>query len=123
MNALTVSPDGELIVTGAEDNKVRIWDVSSPAKPQLLGELGHHDSPVRLVLIQQHGERLTAVGDERGVIVWNEEGDLIEEWHFLKRAQCVYALTLDGRYLATGGGDSDVHLYRVAARRPQPTEP
>ncbi len=121
VNAVTISPEGELLVSGSEDHKVRVWDVSSPAGPQLLGELADHHSPVRLVLIPQRAERLTAVGDDRGVVSWNEEGDLIEEWHVPHLAQPVFAITGDGRYLANSGADGDIHVYRVAAKRSLPT--
>lgn len=121
VNSLTISPDGELLVTGGEDHKVRVWGMSSLANPQLLGELAHHDSPVRLVVIPQHGERLTAVGEDR-VVVWNEEGELIEEWRVPKLTQPVFAMTGDGRYLGQGGADGDVHIYRVATKRPQPSQ-
>src|SRR5262249_46092088 len=114
VTSVTVSPEGDLLVTGSQDHIVRLWDLTSPDKPELLGELTDHEGPVRLVLITQQNERLIAVGEGRRLTVWNEEGEKVEEWLMPKVMQPYFASTLDGRYLANGGIDGAVNIYRVA---------
>jgi serine/threonine-protein kinase len=120
VNTLAFSPDGELLVTGGQDHIVRVWGVTRPTEPQLLAEHSDHDGPVRLLLITSDGERLLAVGEGRRVSVWDEEGEKIEEWLVPKLMHPYFAFTLDGRYLANGGIDGTVNVYRVAEKRSPP---
>src|SRR5262249_26377352 len=120
VNSVAFSPEGELLVTGGQDHVVRIWGLATPTEPQLLAEHTDHDGPIRLVLITSDGERLLAVGEGRRVSVWNEEGEKIEEWLVPKLMHPYFALTMDGRYLANGGIDGAVNVFRVAEKRSAP---
>jgi WD40 repeat protein len=117
VNSIAFSSEGDLLVTGSADHVVRVWDVGS-ANPQLLGELTDHDQPVHIVLITQDGQRLIAAGEGRRVTVWDEDGEKIQEWLVPRLMHRYLALTLDGRYLASGALDGVVHVYRIAERRP-----
>jgi WD40 repeat protein len=64
--ALTVSPDGRLLVSGGRDKAIRVWDLPG-YRP--LGVLSGHTSEVHAVAVGPGG-RLVSGSHDRTLRVW-----------------------------------------------------
>ncbi len=67
MNAV-FSPDGSLIVTSANDNRIRVWEAATGL---LLNELGGHTAPVVQLVVTQDSTRLLSTAADRTIIAWS----------------------------------------------------
>jgi serine/threonine-protein kinase len=118
LNSVAFFPDGTLLATACHDNSVRLWDVSDSSHPLQKLVLRGHLAAVRLVHVALDLKSLVSVGEDRQVIVWEFPSGLkLREWSLQKCLNPVFALTIDGRYLANGTTDGSVNVYRVAEKR------
>ena len=95
IHALTLSADGEQIITGGQDGHVRIWETKTG---QMRYELKAHESEVMAAAIHPNGKSVVS-GDLFGnVIEWNlESGQSVREFdlsqmHYYERDQDVAGL-------------------------------
>ncbi|MDR3035371.1 MAG: hypothetical protein LBV78_20120, partial [Kitasatospora sp.] len=116
-----VSPNARLIATGGTDSKIRLWDVSEPQAPTVLGEPLSAGGIVTSVGFTPDGA-LLASGDTLGQI---RRGDLADP----ARATA-YGLPLTGHNgtvwalwfssqgeMITGGDDGTVRLWQTDPSR------
>ena len=66
--AVGFSSDGTRIVSGSDDNSVRVWDASTGVE---LKELKGHTYPVNSVGFSSDGTRIVSGSDDRSVRVWD----------------------------------------------------
>src|SRR6266550_1067004 len=66
--SVAFSPDGMCIVSGSDDNSVRVWDASTGAE---LKVLDGHTGPVYSVAFSPDGMRITSGSDDNSVRVWD----------------------------------------------------
>lgn len=112
-------PGGRLMATASQDQLVRLWDLTAP-KPTVKTTLKGHSGSVRVVIVSPDGKVVVAIGEGRQAIHWDlETGAILREWELPKWLNPVYALTVDGRYLAHGSSDGIVNVYRIADKRLQ----
>ena len=73
-DSVAFSPNGRTLASGNDDGTIRLWDVSSPARPRLLGQpltSGTRGTPVYSVAFDPDGRTL-ASGTSGGTIpLWN----------------------------------------------------
>lgn len=67
VNSLDFSPDDTMLVTGTDDNIVRLWEVSSAS---LLTELSGHASQVFGVCFSPDGEKIASGANEGSILFW-----------------------------------------------------
>src|SRR5262249_13631012 len=116
--SLSFSLDGTLLATACQDQIVRLWDMGATPKPTERAAFKGHTGTVRIALVSSDGKTIVGIGEGRQVIHWDiETGAQVREWQIPKFLNPCYALTLDGRYLAHGGTDGFVDVYRVAEKR------
>jgi len=63
-------PGSQLLATGHDDGKVRLWDVQSR---KLLRELTGHGLPVSALAFHRDGTRLASAGEDRVIHLWEVE--------------------------------------------------
>src|SRR5208282_1508035 len=68
LNTLSVSANGKLLASGADDRTIKIWDMVSG---QELYTLAEHTENVKAVAFDPSGERLISGGDDRKLRIWN----------------------------------------------------
>ncbi|MHC4176624.1 MAG: WD40 repeat domain-containing protein, partial [Planctomycetota bacterium] len=96
------SPDGELLVSGAFDGKLKLWDVATWAEHE---PLQGHDQGVLCIAFSPDGKMLVSAGLDKTVKVWDpatQEPVASLEGHRY-RVNCL-AFSPDGKTLATGAG-------------------
>ena len=100
VNTVAISRDGSQIVSGSDDNTVRVWDAGS-------GELRHtlegHTGLVRTVAISRDGSQIVSGSDDKTVRVWDARtGEYMIGIH-LEGTIFSVAISPDGRRIIAGG--------------------
>jgi WD40 repeat protein len=123
VRALALSPDGKLLASGGDDHVIQLWDVAT-GKPGDRLE-GHTDWVVALAF-SPDGKLLASGSYDGTVHLWDvSSGKKLAgapasppppEKAPPKPKNIVWALTFtpDGKQLAAGGSDAQIHLLNVA---------
>ena len=112
VNSVSFSPDGSLIVSGAGDNTVRVWDLSSGG---LLKTLEGHRSDVRSVSFSPDGSHIVSGSDDRTVRVWDlSSGEcvLLEGHTFWVSS---VSFSPDGSLIVSGSYDKTVRVWDLSS--------
>jgi WD40 repeat protein len=121
------SPDGRRLVTGGEENTVKIWDVQNGADLQTLRG---HNGDVYTVAFSPDGRWIASAGEDSAVKVWDSRsGKLVRSFRGHTSVVTSVAFSPDGRRLVSGSRDHTVKVWDLtelneAAGRQQvqPTE-
>jgi WD40 repeat protein len=107
--AVSVSPDGNWIVTGEDAGLVRLWS-AAPLRP--VATLGRHGARVKAVAFAPDGKTVASAGDDKVIALWNVDRRTLRA-HVGTHTSPVYALAFspDGRQLASGEHDRSVRVY------------
>jgi WD40 repeat protein len=115
--AVTYSADARTLVTGSRDGLIRLWDTTVVCKAPRT-ELRRQPGSVRQLVMSADGGTLAGIADGPKVTNWELPSGLEKhEWVIPAAEVGASALTADGRYLALGGLDGVVQIYRVAESR------
>jgi WD40 repeat protein len=115
--AVTYSADARTLVTGSRDGLIRLWDTGVSSKAPRT-ELRRQSGTVRQLVMSADGGTLAGIADGPKVINWELPSGLEkQEWAIPAAEVGAAALTADARYLAIGGMDGVVQIYRVAESR------
>jgi WD40 repeat protein/transcriptional regulator with XRE-family HTH domain len=121
--SVAFSPGGRLLATGADDGSVRLFDVTSPARPRQLTVVrgaGNTD-PIYTVVFAPDGETIAAASvNTDSVQLWRlTSGDGLvpagPDLGGMASYPIGLAFTPDSRTLAIGNSDKDVYLWDVAS--------
>jgi len=106
-------PDGVIIATGGQDDRVRIWDVKSRSKENVATFEGHKGGIVALNF-SENGYYL-ATSDNNGVVKLWDLRKLKNFQDISVNSKAVRGLQFDmsGHYLACGGGQGIVKIFET----------
>lgn len=74
VNSVAFSPNGEIVASGSDDKKVRLWN--KDGKPILI--IPAHDDEITSVVFSPDGQVIASGSDDGTVKTWNLKGDLIQ---------------------------------------------
>ncbi len=115
VNALTISPDGEILVTGGEDGTVKLWHFATgltSGEFPLLQTLKGHSNAVLSVAISPNAETIASGSWDSQVKIWDlKTGALLQTLSGHSQMVTAMAISPDGRILASGSKDSTVKLW------------
>ena len=115
------SPDGALLVSGGEENAVKLWDV---ATQELVATLSGHTNVVTAVSCSPDGKTMASSSRDGTVKLWDRHTH--EELATIRGhggSVVDVAFSPDGQTLASAGRDHKVKLWSVmAATRNEPFE-
>ena len=115
IRSISFSPDGLLLVTGGNDNAIRVWKVSS-GESSLIGHGGDGKSGfsyVTGVSFGPDGQQIASVGNDSAIRLWNartgEKRVLGKYEHPLRSV----AFSPDGEFVVCGASDGTVQLWEI----------
>jgi WD40 repeat protein len=106
------SPDGKLVVSGSDDNTVRLWDAATGAARQTLQ--GHSES-VRSVTFSPNGKLMVSGSDDNIVRLWDAATGVARqmlEGH--SGWVSSVAFSPDGKLVVSGSDDNIVRFWDAA---------
>ncbi|MBI5218270.1 MAG: caspase family protein [Bacteroidia bacterium] len=111
VNSIAYSPDGKSIVSGSNDNTVRIWDASSG---QLLNTINADQKDITSVCFSADGKYVASGGTNGTVKLWSaQSGNKISEFADYKTAVRTVSFSPDAKYIAAGGEGNNVIIWDV----------
>lgn len=118
--AVDWSPDGSKVVSGAQDNTVRIWNIppmnqsATLSGTSLLVYQGHTDW-VLAVAWSPDGSKIASAGRDKTVQVWDAAaGKLLFSYHGHTAPVNSLAWSFDSTFIASASDDKTVQVWKVS---------
>lgn len=94
--AVAISPDGALVVSGGQDRVLRVWSTANPSAPPQ--ELGPLPDDTRAIAFAPAGDRVVAGGDDGVVRAWSVGGSQVDPAAIVlaQHRGAVVGLTVEG---------------------------
>jgi WD40 repeat protein len=70
--SVAFSPDGRHIVTASSDGTARVWDVTDPAEPQVVGVLSGHSGGMWSAAFSPDGRHIVTANSDGTARLWND---------------------------------------------------
>lgn len=114
VNCLTISPDGQTLVSGSADQTIKIWSLN-PGRH--LHTLEGHSGTVNCVAISPDGQTLVTGSADQTIKIWNLNTRKHRNlgWFSAHLSSiCALAITPDGQTLISGSQDHTIKLWNLA---------
>jgi WD40 repeat protein/serine/threonine protein kinase len=121
VRSVEFSPNGQLVLSGSEDNSIRLWDVASG---ESLKALRGHSRAVRSAAFSPDGSRVLSGSEDQSVRVWNvagyQEVRVLHATVFAGHEDAVLAarFSRDGKQIVTASRDRTASLWDAASGQP-----
>jgi WD40 repeat protein len=123
VQALAISNDNHLLVTGSWDGTARVWDLTAkdPLAARLLVLRGHEEM-ILAVAISSNNQQIVTASRDGTVRVWDltakDPSAPSREWRGHDGAILSMTISRDNRWLVTGSEDGTVRVWDLTAKDP-----
>lgn len=108
VTTLTYSSDGNYLVSGGDDNKVKIWSKSGT----LLFTCNGHVGDIKQVRISNDNKIVVSSSDDKKIKIWNlSDGQLIRTISGHKMSVSCIDISPDGSKIVSGSQDSSCKIW------------
>lgn len=105
------SPDGRRVVTGGEDNTVRLWDMETGKELRIGNE---HTGMVRHIAFASDNRQFLSAGADGMVCLWDADaGRLVDSKTGFRNGITCVAFSPDSRQALFGTADGAVHIWTL----------
>jgi WD40 repeat protein len=109
VNSVTISPDGQTLVSGSWDSTIKVWNLHTG---QLSRTLKGHLGKVYCVAISPDGQTIVSVGYQ--IKVWNlHTGQLIRILQGHSASVKTVAISSDGQTIVSGSDDKTIKVWNL----------
>jgi WD40 repeat protein len=114
VNAIAVTPDGKTLISGSDDNTIKIWDLLTGTEK--LTFKGHSNS-VRAIALTPDGKTVISGSYDKTIQIWDIATGK-KKFTFIGHSDSVsaVAITPDGKTLISGSVDNTIKIWDVATR-------
>ena len=116
MTSVAFSPDGLTLVSGSNDNTLKLWDRT---RGQLLLTMSGHAGGVKSVAFSPDGRILASGSNDKTIKIWDVvSGALLRTLEGHTDAVLSIAFSPDGKTLASGSCDETIKLWSTSRFKP-----
>ena len=109
-SAIAASPDGKWIATANRDNAIHLWDAAT-GKP--VKTLTGHTGKINALKFSPDNTRLASGSADKTLRVWDIAAGSVFAQADTANEIAAVAWTFGGKQLASGGGDTLIHLWEL----------
>jgi WD40 repeat protein len=109
--SIAISPDGETIASGSDDNTIKLWNLKTG---EFNNTLSGHSSSVYSVAFSPDGQTLVSGSYDKTIKLWNLK---IYTLNGHSEAVSIVAISPDGQFLASGSVDKTIKLWNLKTRQ------
>lgn len=118
VNSIDFSPDGHYLVSGSDDNTIRIWDLKSGERTKLFKG---HEGTVKAVRFSSDGKFIFSGSSDGTAKLWNiEKGEIIRTFSERKNpifGNAILGIAIKDTLLFTAGEDCKVKVWSISQGR------
>ena len=111
VNTLAISPSGEILASGGEDNAIRLWNLET--RKNILTLKGHSNS-IHALAFSPDGKTLASGSDDLTIKLWNlQTGEEIRTFQGNSSWIRSVVISPDNKILASSSFDKDIKLWNL----------
>ena len=112
VGSIAFSPDGKRIVSGSDDNTIKVWDAETG--DELMTLRGHKES-VKSVAFSPDGKRIVSGSDDKTIKIWDAAtGVELMTLHGHGREISLVAFSPNGKCIVSGSADNTIKVWDAA---------
>lgn len=113
VNSVAISPDGQTLASGSEDQTIKLWDLRTG---ELLSTLTGHSDGVKSVAFSPDGNKLASGSADYTIKLWHlHTAELLHTLTGHSNWVKSVAVSPDGQILASGSQDKTIKLWHLHA--------
>jgi WD40 repeat protein len=111
VNSVAISHDGTRIISGSNDNTIRIWDAQSGAS---LHTLEGHSDAVNSVAVSRDGTYIISGSNDNSIRIWDtQSGVSLHTFKGHSGPVNSIAISHDGTHIISGSNDNTIRIWDV----------
>ncbi len=111
VRAVAISPEGQIMASGSEDNTIKIWQLKTG---RLVRTLSGHTNWISSLAISPDGQTLISGSGDNTIKIWQlKTGRLVRTLSGHTSSVYTVAISSDGQTLISGSGDNTIKVWQL----------